>query len=573
MASGRITRMMAIRVQSKSGPDRAQLDSSLTRLWNFHAFPGGAFVRGRLRRRRRLTFPGSNLVFLPETNLPGHHHHITIAAKMPPTPFQPTHQTPFKSTVSTSQQSRIYHTPFEAEAADSPASISIADIDPSQWKYHAEGGKNVLLSFNPAGGVQAGQSPFATSTCTYALRIPKSLPSVSGSNQEEEEEAEQFTSHVIRPLLGDASVLPRCIKIPVLTARDRDILDTLSARIEMQRPAARRSHPARIRPETLSCIYAVEDVTAPSASQQAVLCVEIKPKWGFLARIDSLPPSSPNVEIKARYSRYRMHRVAKHAAASNADSMSIEQFEQLYDPLDLYSLDGTRKRKAIKALWSDWTETGGKTNNLRLFWNGAVVGPHDTVALDDIARFLGADDTAEEQLLDALAQHLVEELSKPVLPTDKQEKASILSHLAHLQSALDPLDVEGLAQLWLSRTQSHTLGEASPDVDLPAALTGSLPAPQLLPILQSVLSASTEEVNLEDAVQAFLVSATFKDCSLLLRFHRSNEGVVGETKLVDLDRKSFSKLSTMQQTDSEVCGAFLAWLSGCERPPAASLAP
>ncbi|TKY88597.1 hypothetical protein EX895_002586 [Sporisorium graminicola] len=499
---------------------------------------------------------------------------------MPPTPFQPSHQTPFKSTLSSSQQSRVYHTPFGADGLSDDVSISIADIDPTEWTYHAEGGKNVLLSYKPAKGEaeKAGQSPFVTPTSTFALRIPKSLPSTSESNAVEEEEAEQFTRLIVEPLLGDPTVLPRCIKIPIVSARDRDIIDTLSARIEMQRPAARRASPARIRSETLSCIYAVEDVTAPvpvsSSSHQQVLCVEIKPKWGFLPHIDSLPPSSPNVEIKAKYSRYRMHRVAKQAAST--DQLTREQFERLYDPLDLYSSDRARKETAVKALWNDWKETKGKTNNLRLFWNGAVVNPADRVVLTGVAQFLGADGDGEEQLVEALTRYVVDELSKPRLAANDDDQESVLSRLSHLQSTLDPLDVEGLAHLWLSRTQSHILGQADPHLDLPSALTACLPAAQLSTVLAAFLSVSSTraDVALEDAVQAFLVSATFKDCSLLLRFRRGEAGVEGNTKIVDLDSKPFGKLGSMQNTDNEVCAAFLGWLAQCGgSPPAASVAP
>ncbi len=214
---------------------------------------------------------------------------------MPPTPFHPTHLTPFKSTVSSSQQSREYHTPFDAP----PSTLSISDIDPSEWKYHAEGGKNILLSYTGT-----GPSPFVTSQGTFALRIPKSHPfndandANEATSEEDEDEAQLFTSHIIAPLLGSPDVLPHCIRIPVETARDRDIIDTLAARIELQRPASRRSHAARIRAEALTCIYAVQDVTASSASSSSVLCVEVKPKWGFLPRLTSIPPASPNVEIK-----------------------------------------------------------------------------------------------------------------------------------------------------------------------------------------------------------------------------------------------------------------------------------
>lgn len=510
---------------------------------------------------------------------------------MPPIPFHPTHQTPFKSTVSTAQQSRVYHTPFDSASINAPASVQDL-IDPSEWAYHAEGGKNILLSFQPAQGSQNGDSPFLTRPYRCALRIPKSLASLSHAGKDQNndaDEAEQFTKDVIVPLLGDDAVLPGMVRIPVITARDRDIIETLSARIEMQRPPARRAHPARIRSESLTCIYMVEDVTAPrlassysSAQADPVLCVEIKPKWGFLPRISSLPPSSPNVEIKATYSRYKMHRVAKEAGKQRTK----EWFESLYDPLDLYSPDPKRKEKALRALWSDWKESGGKTNNLRLFWNGSVVHPDDQASLTAMAGFLGVKQRQrdEEGLLDALTTHLVAELSKPCLPVhdDAQERVSVLTRLAQLQSALDPLDVEGLAQLWLERTQCHILGStpASQTESLPAALTSAVPAAQLVQVLRRLLPAvsdcarSAAEIELEDAVQAFLVSATFKDCSLLVRLSRSSDGerVQSETKLVDLDRKPFAKLHSMQQTDSEVCAAFLAWLQTLDSAPAASVA-
>lgn len=544
---------------------------------------------------------------------------------MPPIPFHPTHQTPFKSTVSTSQQSRVHHTPFEAPA-EASTQISISDIDPFQWKYHAEGGKNLLLSFNPSEPVQTGGSPFSTPNCTYALRIPKSLPSDSQDQepQEQEDEAERFTQSIIVPLLGSASVLPKCIKIPIVTARDRDVIETLAARIEMQRPASRRAHPARIRPEWLSCIYAVQDVTVPTAASPSVLCVEIKPKWGFLPRIQSLPPASPNVDIKTKYSRYRMHRVLKHP---HPQALTRQQFESLYDPLDLYSAEDQRREKAIRALWTDWCESDAHTNNFRLFWNGTRVHPHDRPTLNAIARFLGADgQTAddnheEDALLQALIQHLTVELSKPSLPSirtlnqaagtgdreDEDAGVSVLSRLSQLQSSLDPLDVEGLAHLWLHHTQSHILGKLPPTLPNtqfqptpePSPPTSTPEVAELSVVLERFLlnttGASDVDVELQDAVQAFLVSASFKDCSLLIRFSPSpsspsdshsqaetgskivvgNQRLQSETKLVDLDRKAMAKLEAMQQTDNEVCAAFLAWLSSLDEahPPAPSLPP
>ncbi|SNX86384.1 related to Inositol-pentakisphosphate 2-kinase [Melanopsichium pennsylvanicum] len=505
---------------------------------------------------------------------------------MPPTPFQPNHRTPFKSTLSSSQQSRQHHTPFCS--SPSSTSICISDIVPSEWKYHAEGGKNILLSYSPS---CADSSPFCTPGCTYALRIPKSLPlSTDAQQADDQEESSCFTQDIIAPLLGSSSVLPQCITIYIQTARDRDIIETLAARIELERPPARRASPSRIRADQLSCIYAVENVTAftPSFSGQGVLCVEIKPKWGFLPKLEALPPNSPNVEIKAKFSRFKMHKVLKQQGA-----MTREEFEQLYDPLDLYSMDHKRMDKAIRALWREWKQTHGKTNNLRLFWNGQMVYPKDTESLKHVAALLGGQD-GEEAFVVALVKHLIKELTRPYLFSteigqDKDDKEmSLLSRLAYLQSALDPLDVEGLAHLWLHHTQSHTLGQIhvsnsnsnfnSTTSSLPPSLTCALPSSQLYPVLQKFFkpSASSVDVKLEDAVQAFLVSASFKDCSMLIRMNRDQDRVgeklvVQETKLVDLDRKSWEKLGWMQKTDAEVCATFLKWLETLECLPSASV--
>ncbi len=208
----------------------------------------------------------------------------------------------------------------------------------------------------------------------------------------------------------------------------------------------------------------------------------------------------------------------------------------------------------MEALYRDWRDTNGQTNNLRLFWNGELVKPDDTTTLGAVAQFLGVN---EENLVEGLTQHVVQELSKPSLRSLDGQEQDILSKLSYLQSTLDPLDVEGLSHLWLSRTQSHILGQSP--TELPTSLTTPLPASHLLPLLESFLTEK-QEVGLEDALQAFLVSATFKDCSLLLRFEGGGEG---RTKIVDLDRKAWGNWED-GRTDAEVCAAFLGWLEAVQ---------
>jgi inositol-pentakisphosphate 2-kinase len=48
-----------------------------------------------------------------------------------------------------------------------------------------------------------------------------------------------------------------------------------------------------------------------------------------------------------------------------------------YCPLDLFSRDEMRVRKALGALWTGWYESHGSLNNLRFFVEGRLAKPDD----------------------------------------------------------------------------------------------------------------------------------------------------------------------------------------------------
>lgn len=48
-----------------------------------------------------------------------------------------------------------------------------------------------------------------------------------------------------------------------------------------------------------------------------------------------------------------------------------------YCPLDLFSGDEARVRKALRNLWKAWVESQGNANNLRFFIEGQMVDPGD----------------------------------------------------------------------------------------------------------------------------------------------------------------------------------------------------
>ena len=48
-----------------------------------------------------------------------------------------------------------------------------------------------------------------------------------------------------------------------------------------------------------------------------------------------------------------------------------------YCPLELYSSNPERVKKALYALWDDWVQSNGTINNLRIFANGKVLDPNE----------------------------------------------------------------------------------------------------------------------------------------------------------------------------------------------------
>ena len=106
-----------------------------------------------------------------------------------------------------------------------------------------------------------------------------------------------------------------------------------------------------------------------------------QPKWGFLPAATHL--DSTGAPQKRSTSRYRMHRVLK--AQQGGVTVSREQWEQTYDPLQLYASDERSREQAVQALtrewrWGEWPADGArgkKSNNLKLFLKGKEVDTAD----------------------------------------------------------------------------------------------------------------------------------------------------------------------------------------------------
>ncbi|KAJ7461579.1 hypothetical protein FB451DRAFT_1404809 [Mycena latifolia] len=128
-----------------------------------------------------------------------------------------------------------------------------------------------------------------------------------------------------------------------------------------------------------------------------------------------------------------------------------------------YSGDESRAKKALSSLWDAWVYSDGAVNSFRVFVRGRIISPVEKFSIVGITNDLA---DPKEALLATLLLVLMD---TPVLNT-----------LAYRQRTLDPLDIEGLAAL--------LAGGGSPPAD---------------PVRFHSIS--------------YLLSATSKDCSVILR--------------------------------------------------------
>ena len=155
----------------------------------------------------------------------------------------------------------------------------------------------------------------------------------------------------------------------------------------------------------------------------------------------------------------------------------------------------------------------------------------------------------------------------------------VLRTLATLQRTLDALDVEGLSALWaaLRPADAHTLGAGEPDLDMEdwTAFVDEYLARRQTQARAGGESVSTDadakpENELRYRLAAYLLSASFKDCSIILRMRPRSELAEGEkvgekvesaepagtVTVIDLDVKSIDRLPKWAKLDREIVDAY-----------------
>ena len=266
-----------------------------------------------------------------------------------------------------------------------------------------------------------------------------------------------------------------------------------------------------------------------------------------------------------------------------------------YCPLDLFSGDETRIVKAIHALWDGWISSNATANNLKIFARGKFLEPSEVsffiyisvcsiqlstflfLFFTDFQAHLMLADNSNPEGLATICDLFAKTLIRPLIETP------VLRMLSDLQCNLDMLDIEGLSKLWrlaesssplyrktfLSQSSemsssSTLLGESSPFI--------SSPEPTLsdwVDFLDTYLSPTKPKLdhsnplpeNLRYYVLAYLLSATFKDCSIIVRleFLRTTQEIPpGSVAVIDLDPKRMDKLKGWAELDMKIASTCAA---------------
>ena len=149
----------------------------------------------------------------------------------------------------------------------------------------------------------------------------------------------------------------------------------------------------------------------------------------------------------------------------------------------------------------------------------------------------------------------------------------VLRTLSRLERNLDVLDIEGISKLWaLSLEKSSEDTVVQDGVDSIPEIGANFPEPsidewkhfvdQYLSTHNHLDHSFPKLTNLRYYTFAYLLSATFKDCSMMLRTDQRRElGRKGAVTVIDLDPKSVRRLSKWEKLDRDIVRAYTGFES------------
>ncbi|CAB1315664.1 unnamed protein product [Coregonus sp. 'balchen'] len=384
--------------------------------------------------------------------------------------------------------------------------MELDKMDENDWKYHGEGNKSLVVS-----NVQHAR----------VLRLLKYSTEDAENSHKTTEQAFRhiqnivdYSLNVMKPLLGEKFVHDgEAVKLPL------DFVRQLSLKVQQERPESRCD---KVMDTFSGCALCLPNLTQLSCccsrEHRPPLCIEIKPKCGFL-------PSSRHVtkEIKSKVCRFCMH---QHFKLANGKWKRLSR----YCPLDLFSGNKQRMCLAIKHLIEE------PQNNFKIF---KVI----------VSALLSSWEPRKAQL----SEGRVRCPGNHCLPKD-----CVLDKILGTQM-LDSLDIEGLNPLF-KRVEQHLQ-------DFPKESQS---------FLEKVQNCPTEDDgSVEYAVgkvHQYRVAMTAKDCSIMITIATCGEDdgldqslEIQPTKprftysvsILDLDPKPYESIPHQSRLDSKIVSHYL----------------
>ncbi|WVZ87544.1 hypothetical protein U9M48_034167 [Paspalum notatum var. saurae] len=413
--------------------------------------------------------------------------------------------------------------------------------DAKDWIYKGEGAANLILSYTGSSPSMLGKvlrvkkilkdkSQPAPSCMVFSSfeqllwgHIPELVESVKQDCL-----AQAYAMHVMSQYLG-ANHVDGGVRVQV----SREFLELVEKNVLDSRPAWRVNASSIDTNADAALLIADHSLFSGNQKGSSCIAVEIKAKCGFLPTSEYI---SKDNSIKKQVTRYKMH---QHLKFHQGEISKTSE----YNPLDLFSESKERIRTAIKSFIST------PQNNFRIFVNGSLVfggmgGGADNVDPDDTDKYI--EDLNKVSGLEL--PDFTELLSETIF------KSGVLGKLLTAQK-LDDHDIEGAIHLYYNITsQPCSVCKNITDVELlrKYTLLHSLPLDKSLKI-----------------VRDFLISATAKDCSLMISFRPRESGTTDseydsvflesakqtyeyKAYFVDLDVKPLDKMEHYFKLDQKI---------------------
>ncbi|KAM3834045.1 inositol-pentakisphosphate 2-kinase [Diretmus argenteus] len=236
--------------------------------------------------------------------------------------------------------------------------MEVDKMEENDWKYHGEGNKSLVVSHV--------QHPRVLRLLKYPAEDSENAPQTPEQAFRQIQNIVDFSTNVMSSLLGEKFVHSgEVVKLPLEFVRQ------LSIKVQHQRPAWRCDKVMDIYSGCALCLPNLSSPTLHQPTHTPPLCIEIKPKCGFL-------PSSKHVskDVKTKVCRFCMH---QHYKVANGKWKR----PSLYCPLDLFSGNKQRMYLAIKQLIEE------PQNNFKIFKGGqCIYGGEDFLDLGSLLQHL-----------------------------------------------------------------------------------------------------------------------------------------------------------------------------------------